>query len=75
MPWRRKWQPTSVFLPGKAHGQRRLEGYNPLGCKESEMTYQLNSNNYRCGKKEQEGTISSGLGPRPPFPPHPIQRL
>ena len=21
-PWRRKWQPTSVFLPGKAHGQR-----------------------------------------------------
>ena len=22
IPWRRKWQPTPVFLPGKAHGQR-----------------------------------------------------
>ena len=20
--WRRKWQPTPVFLPGKSHGQR-----------------------------------------------------
>ena len=26
--WRRKWQPTSVFLPGKSHGQRSLEGYS-----------------------------------------------
>ena len=24
IPWRRKWQPTPVFLPGKPHGQRRL---------------------------------------------------
>ena len=31
MPWRRKWQPTSVFLPGKSHGQRRLVGYSPWG--------------------------------------------
>ena len=23
-PWRRKWQPTLVFLPGKSHGQRSL---------------------------------------------------
>jgi len=27
--WRRKWQPTPVFLPGKSHGQRSLAGYNP----------------------------------------------
>ena len=27
MPWRRKWQPTPVFLPGKSHGQRSLTGY------------------------------------------------
>ena len=26
---RRKWQPTPVFLPGKFHGQRGLEGYSP----------------------------------------------
>jgi len=24
MPWRRKWQPTPVFLPGKSHGLRSL---------------------------------------------------
>ena len=29
IPWRRKWQPTPVFLPGKSHGQRSLEGYSP----------------------------------------------
>ena len=27
--WRRKWQPTPVFLPGEFHGQRRLAGYSP----------------------------------------------
>ena len=26
IPWRRKWQPTAVFLPGKFHGQRSLVG-------------------------------------------------
>ena len=31
MPWRKKWQPTPVFLPGKSHGQRSLLGYSP-GC-------------------------------------------
>ena len=25
IPWRRSWQPTLVFLPGKSHGQRSLE--------------------------------------------------
>ena len=29
MHWRRKWQPTPVFLPGESHGQRRLEGFSP----------------------------------------------
>jgi len=27
-PWRRKWQPTVVFSPGKSHEQRSLAGYN-----------------------------------------------
>ena len=27
IPWRRKWQPAPVFLPGKSHGQRSLVGY------------------------------------------------
>ena len=33
--WRRKWQPTAVFMPGKFHGQRRLTGYSLWGHKES----------------------------------------
>ena len=35
-PWRRKWQPILVFLPGDSHGQRNLVGYRPWGCKESD---------------------------------------
>ena len=27
IPWRRKWQPTPVFLPGESLGQRSLAGY------------------------------------------------
>ena len=41
--WRRTWQPTPVFLPGKLHGQRSLAGYSPHGHKESDMTEQLNT--------------------------------
>ena len=39
--WRRKWQPTPVFLPGKFHGQRSLVVYSPWGRKESDTTEQL----------------------------------
>ena len=28
-PWRRKWPPIPVFLPGKSHGLRILLGYSP----------------------------------------------
>ena len=38
IPWRRNWQPTPVFLPGKSHGLRSLAGYSPWGHKESDMT-------------------------------------
>ena len=38
IPWRRKWQPTPVFLPGESHGQRSLVGYSPWGDKESDTT-------------------------------------
>ena len=31
IPWRRKWQPTPVLLPGKSHEQRSLAGYSPWG--------------------------------------------
>ena len=38
IPWRRKWHPTPVFLPGKSHGQRSLVGYNSWGREESDTT-------------------------------------
>ena len=47
IPWRRKWQPTPVFLPGESHGQRRLVGYSPRGRKESDTTERLHSLNFR----------------------------
>ena len=31
VPWRREWQPTPVFLPGKSHEQRSLAGYSQIG--------------------------------------------
>ena len=31
MHWRRKWQPTSVFLPGESQGQRSLSGQPSMG--------------------------------------------
>ena len=31
--WRRKWQPTPVFLPGESHSQKILAGYSPWGRK------------------------------------------
>ena len=37
IPWRRKWPPTAVFLPGESHGQRSLAGYSPWGHKESRL--------------------------------------
>ena len=41
MPWRRKWQPTPVLLPGESHGRRSLVGYSPRGRKESDTTERL----------------------------------
>ena len=41
IPWRRKWQPTPVFLPGEFHGWTSLVGYSPRGRKESDTTERL----------------------------------
>ena len=37
IPWKRKWPPTPVFLPGKSHGQRNLVSYSPWGRKELDV--------------------------------------
>ena len=41
IPQSRKWQPTPIFLPGKSHRQRSLEGYSPWGHKVSDTTERL----------------------------------
>ena len=38
MHWRRKWQPTPVFLPGESQGWWGLVGCRLWGCTESDMT-------------------------------------
>ena len=45
--WRRKWQHTPVFLPGKSHGWRSLVGYSPWGRKELDTTESLHFTSLR----------------------------
>ena len=45
-PWKRKWQPTTVLLPGKFHGQRSLVRYSPWGRKELDMTERLHLSHF-----------------------------
>ena len=46
IPWRRKWQSTPVFLPGRFHGLRSLVGYSPWSLNESEMTEWLSTHTH-----------------------------
>ena len=46
--WRRKWQPTPVFLSGEFHGQRSLVGYSSWDLKESDMTEWLTLSTFSC---------------------------
>ena len=41
MHWRKKWQPTPVFLPGEFQGQGSLVGCHPWDRTESDMTERL----------------------------------
>ena len=38
IPWRKKWQPSPVFMPGKSYRQRSLGGYSPWDHKELDTT-------------------------------------
>ena len=38
IPWRRKWHPTPVLLPGKFHGPKNLTGYSTWGLHELDTT-------------------------------------
>jgi len=62
IPWRKKWQPTPVFWPGKSHGQRSLVGYSPCSHKESDTTDQVTN-------KPQIPVTRSGVEVRSSLPP------
>ena len=47
MPWRRKWQPTPVFVPGEFQGRGSLVGCRLWGCTESDTTEWLSSSSSR----------------------------
>ena len=59
---RRKWQPTTLFLPGKSHGESSLVGYSSRGRQELVTTYQLNNNKYKiaCKKDWKEKSLFWG---------------
>ena len=46
IPWRRKWQPTPIFLPGKSHGHENPGGLQSVGSqrirRDSVTEYTLN---------------------------------
>ena len=56
-PWRRNWQPTPVFLPGKSHGQS-LVGYSPWGFKELVTVKAVKHN--KIGESEDSDFIRDG---------------
>ena len=60
IPWRRKWQPTPVFLPGESHGQRGLVGYSPRGRKESDTTERLHLLTYLLCHKTYSFSMCGG---------------
>ena len=60
MPWRRKWQPTLVFLPGKSHAQTSLWGYSPWGCRR--VGHDLATKQQRAGGGESMGLLVPGYG-------------
>ena len=77
--WRRKWQPTPVFLPRKSHRQRSLAGCSPWGHTEPDMTKHTPMRLIRgwareCGPENFVGygfiiKGKVGRGRRPPLPP------
>ena len=59
IPWRRKRQPTPVFLPGKSHAQRSLVGYSPQGHKSQTLLHHHQQLPFTCptGREAAQGNF------------------
>ena len=55
IPWRRKWQPAPVFLPGESHGQRSLVGY--MGSQESDTTEHVHAHYSTARSEDVEACV------------------
>ena len=55
IPWRRKWPPTPVFLPGKSHGQRSVMGYSSWGRKR--VTHDLATEHAHWLSRDEDSTL------------------
>ena len=64
IPWRRKWQPTSVSLPRKFHGQRSPVDCSPWSCRESDTTEYICTHALR-GRKDQGSEVIAHLSQFP----------
>ena len=64
IPWRRKWQPIPIFLPGKSHGQRSLVGYSPWGWKESNTAEWITLHHLRASVQLGRSVMSDSLWPQ-----------
>ena len=71
-PWRREWQPTTVFLPEESHGQRSLAGYSPRGRKGLDTTERLHFHYWLCSnypESESHSVVSVSLWPHGLYSP------
>ena len=60
MHWRRKWQPTPVFLPGESQGRGSLVGCHLWGRTESDTTERLSSSNSSWCLSSKESACNAG---------------
>ena len=58
IPWRRKWQPTPLFLPGKSHRQRSLAVYSLWGCKRVRDNLAITQQQQRTPSRESLKRVS-----------------
>ena len=61
IPWRRKWQPTPVFLPGNPMDRRACWATSPWGCKKSDTSWAAE----RTYEPMQNYSTPSSVGKRP----------
>ena len=62
MQWRRKWQPTPVFLPGDSQGRGSLVGCRLWGCTESDTTDATEQQQQQQQQQQEEVFCYGNLG-------------